>query len=74
MSYPCLNINLKKITSNCRIINDRCTGRGISVVGVSKCVLGDIKIAESFRQAGIKVFGDSRLENLIKMRKYLGMD
>lgn len=45
---------------------------GISVVGVTKCVTGDIKIAKIFKNCGIKILGDSRLKNLKKLRSYFG--
>ena len=70
MRYPCLKINLSKISNNCRIINDRCAKMGISVVGVSKCFTGDVKIAEVFLKQGIRVLGDSRLKNLQKLREH----
>ncbi|MDD5622779.1 MAG: alanine racemase [Actinomycetota bacterium] len=74
MSYPCLKIYLDKISYNSEIINSRCADIGISVVGVTKCVLGDIKIAEAMRKSGIVIFGDSRLENLKKLRNFYGED
>lgn len=74
MNYPLLKINLRKISNNCRIINDRCARMGISVVGVSKCVLGDIKVVRVMRDAGIEIIGDSRLPNLKKVRDHFGPD
>ncbi|MFA5014888.1 MAG: alanine racemase [Actinomycetota bacterium] len=74
MSYPCLKIYLDKISYNSEIINTRCADLGISVVGVTKCVLGDVKIAGAMRKSGIAVFGDSRLENLKKLRDFYGED
>ena len=52
----------------------RCADSGISVVGVTKCVLGDVKIAEAMKKSGITVLGDSRLENLKKLRNFYGED
>jgi len=72
MSYPYLKIYLEKISYNSGIIHIRCAGLGISVVGVTKCVLGDVKIAEAMKKSGITVFGDSRLENLKKLRNFYG--
>jgi ornithine racemase len=72
MKYPCLKINLHKLENNCRIINDRCAKSGISVVGVSKCVLGDTRIAEVFLKTGVGIIGDSRLQNLENLRAYFG--
>jgi len=72
MNYPCLKINLLKLENNCRIINDRCARSGISVVGVSKCILGNSRIVEVFLKTGIGIIGDSRLKNLEKLRAYFG--
>lgn len=74
MDYPCLKINLYRLGNNCRLINNRCTSLGISVVGVLKCMLGDIKAAEIFKKNGINIFGDSRIENLQKLHDHFGSD
>jgi len=67
-----LKINISSIEKNCRIINGRCTSKGITVVGVLKCVLGDTRIAGVLKKQGIEIFGDSRLDNLKKLRKHFG--
>jgi len=72
MSFPCIEINLNRIAHNARIINDRCIHSGISVVGVTKSVLADINIAKVLKKSGITAFGDSRLQNLIKLKNYFG--
>lgn len=72
MSFPCIKINLRKISNNARLINDRCALKGISVVAVTKSILADIDIVKTLRKSGISIFGDSRLDNLIKLRKYFG--
>ena len=72
MSCPCIKINLNKIADNARFINDRCAQSGISVVGVTKSILADINIAKILKKSGIKIFGDSRLLNLQKLRTYFG--
>jgi len=72
MSCPCIKINLIKIADNARFINDRCVLCGISVVGVTKSILADINIVKFLKKSGIKVFGDSRLLNLQKLRNYFG--
>lgn len=72
MIFPCIKINLNKISNNAKLINDRCSQLGISVVGVTKSILADIKIAKVLKKSGIKIFGDSRLLNLQKLRNYFG--
>jgi predicted amino acid racemase len=72
MNYPCLKINLGKISHNSKIINLICAHYDISLIGVTKCVLGDIKIAEAMRKSGVDIFADSRLDNLKRLRKFYG--
>ncbi len=72
MNYPCLKIDLEKISHNSKIISARCAQLGVLVVGVTKCVLGDIKIAAAMKKSGVNIFGDSRLENLRKLRNFYG--
>ena len=74
MNCPCIKINLNKIADNARFINDRCALSGISVIGVTKSVLSDINIVKTLKKSGIKVFGDSSLINLQKLRNYFGFD
>lgn len=72
MSFPRIKINLNGIAHNAELINSRCASSGISVVGVTKGILADINITKVLKKSGIKVFGDSRLLNLIKLRNYFG--
>lgn len=72
MSCPCIKINLNKIADNAKFINERCVLCGISVVGVTKSILADINIVKILKKSGIKVFGDSRLLNLGKLKDYFG--
>jgi len=72
MSFPCIKINLNKIADNAKLINGRCNQSGISVVGVTKSILADINIVKVLKKSGIKIFGDSRLLNLVKLRSYFG--
>jgi ornithine racemase len=74
MDYPCLKIYLNRIYNNSRVINNRCLKAGISVVGVTKCVMADLEIASVMKKSGIKILGDSRLENLEKLRSFYGAD
>jgi ornithine racemase len=72
MDYPCITIDLSKVKINSKLINDRCAQSGISVVGVTKCVLGDVKIAAAFKSTGIDIIGDSRLDNLKRLNEQFG--
>ena len=43
--------------------------KGISLMGVSKAVLGEPSIVEAMIQGGVRFIADSRIENIQKMRK-----
>lgn len=43
-------------------------GKGISLMGVTKAVLGEPSIAKAMIQGGVKLIADSRIENIIRMK------
>ncbi|SHH36658.1 alanine/ornithine racemase family PLP-dependent enzyme [Thermosipho atlanticus] len=67
MSYPRLIIDLEKIYQNALTLQNLCGKNNIELVGVTKLVLGDPKIAWVLKKAGIKILGDSRLSNIKRM-------
>lgn len=66
--YPCIEIDLDKITHNSKVITDLCREKGIHVAGVTKVFCAQIPIVKAMLAGGIELIGDSRLENLEKMR------
>ncbi|MBN2073716.1 MAG: alanine racemase [Actinobacteria bacterium] len=70
MGYPCLKIDLDKISHNSRTVFNRCVSKGISVVGVTKCFMGDSRIAGCMLRSGIKMLGDSRIENIKRLSEH----
>jgi predicted amino acid racemase len=64
-----LTIDLPKITDNARRTLSICRPLGIEVVGVTKAVCGTPEVARAMIAGGIKVLGDSRLENIARMQK-----
>ena len=64
-----LTIDLPKITDNARKTLSICRPLGIEVVGVTKAVCGTPEVARGMIAGGIKVLGDSRLENIARMQK-----
>jgi predicted amino acid racemase len=72
MYFPRLKIDTGKISHNARIINDRCAGKGISVVGVTKCILAHEAITPLLEHSGIKLLADSRLANIRRLSKSTG--
>ena len=65
---PRIEINLSKIRDNARILADLYGAKGISIMGVSKAVLGEPAIIKAMIQGGVKFIADSRLENIQKMQ------
>ena len=66
---PCLEINLKKIEHNAKSLVNFFAQQNVSIMGVTKVVLGEPKIARALIKGGIKYIADSRIENIKKMKK-----
>jgi ornithine racemase len=67
--YPCIEIDLNKITHNVKEINKLCSVKGIHLVGVSKVFCARKAIVEAMLAGGIELIGDSRLENLKRLQE-----
>ncbi len=65
---PRIEISLSKIRDNARMLSELYGQKGISLMGVSKAVLGEPAIAKAMIQGGVKFIADSRLENIERMR------
>ncbi|MFX0101249.1 MAG: alanine/ornithine racemase family PLP-dependent enzyme [Candidatus Hodarchaeota archaeon] len=65
---PRVQIDLKKIRHNAKTLLNLLGSRGFSLMAVSKVVLGDPRIVRELVKAGILCIGDSRIENIIKMK------
>lgn len=68
MTTPYLTIDLDKIEHNARTIVELCSNRDIKVAGVTKCVCGHPEVAKAMVRAGVTAIGDSRLENIERLR------
>lgn len=62
-----LRIHLGRLFHNARTLVDMARDARVELIGVTKAVSGDPKIASEFLRAGIETLGDSRLGNLAKM-------
>jgi len=69
MFCPRIEIDLEKIRHNAHRLVELLAKRGISVMGVTKAVLGSPEIARILLQAGVTSLGDSRIENIERMRR-----
>jgi predicted amino acid racemase len=66
-NFPCVEIDLKKITHNTKVIIELCKQKDIHVVGVSKVFCAKKPVVQAMINGGIEIIGDSRLENLKKL-------
>ena len=66
---PRLEIDLARIWHNSAQLSGRLALRKVAVTGVTKVALGDPRIARAMLQGGVSSLGDSRIENIIKMRQ-----
>ena len=65
---PRIEISLSQIEHNARLLCELYGQQGISLMGVSKAVLGEPAIAQAMIQGGVQFIADSRLENIQKMK------
>jgi hypothetical protein len=65
---PRIEISLPKIRDNARMLSELYGKKGISIMGVSKAVLGEPSIVKAMIQGGVRFIADSRIENIEKMK------
>lgn len=68
-TLPRLEISLSKIFENTKMLVELYGKKNISVMGVTKAVLGDASIAQAMCDGGIDYIADSRMKNIMKMRE-----
>ncbi|HHY70401.1 MAG TPA: alanine/ornithine racemase family PLP-dependent enzyme [Thermoanaerobacterales bacterium] len=69
MSFPCVEINLKKIKHNTEHLVNLCTNNGIEVMAVTKGVCGLADVAKTLIKGGAKMLGESRIQNIISLKQ-----
>lgn len=68
MTAPRIDIDLDLVAQNTRALVDQLAPKGIRVTGVSKAALGSVDVAEAMLRGGATGVGDSRVENLARLR------
>lgn len=68
MSAPRLEIHLDRIHHNTRALVHELAGVGVTVTGVTKATLGSPEVARAMLSAGVSALGDSRIENIERLR------
>ncbi|MCE5259684.1 MAG: alanine/ornithine racemase family PLP-dependent enzyme [Chloroflexi bacterium] len=66
---PRLRIELTKLAHNARSLRELYGAKGIRITAVTKGVCGSLEIARSLQRSGISSFGDSRIDNIRRMRQ-----
>lgn len=69
MTYPYLEIDLKKISHNIKVLKNLYNEKFITLMGVTKGICGDPHIAKLFTDADINIIADTKIENIIRMKK-----
>lgn len=69
MKFPRIEFNLQKINENAQYIKRLCDENGIQVMAITKGYCGYPPVVEELYNVGIRNFGDSRVENIIRMRE-----
>ncbi len=68
MGSPRLEIDLEQLEKNARAVVSFCSDYGIEVTGVTKAVCGMPQAAKAMIRGGVKGIGESRLENISRLR------
>ena len=69
MKFPRIEFNLKKIKENAQYIKKLCDDNGIQIMAITKGYCAYPPVVEELYNVGIRNFGDSRVENIIRMRE-----
>lgn len=67
--FPRLTVDLARIQTNTERMLSACIGRGVQVIGVTKGVGADVRIARALVKGGVQSLGDARLDNLGELSK-----
>lgn len=66
--YPRVLINLPHLRENVKVVKELCAQRGIQITGVTKVFRGDPRIAAAYLDGGLTMLGDSRVDNLKRLK------
>ncbi|MGL1893091.1 MAG: alanine/ornithine racemase family PLP-dependent enzyme [Spirochaetaceae bacterium] len=68
LTTPRIDIDLKKIIHNAKVLKKLYKSKDIDILGVTKMVCGDPIIANALLESEINILADSRISNIRKMR------
>ncbi len=67
-SGPLVEVDIEAIENNARIICGLCADNGIEVTAVTKVTCGMPQVAKALLRSGVRQLGESRLENIYRLR------
>ncbi len=67
--YPCLHVDLHKLRHNAEVLAALCRDFGMQLMAVTKGIGGAPEAAHAFLAGGAASLADSRLQNLLHLRK-----
>ena len=65
--YPKVSVDTKKLLENVKTVYELCDRHHIQITAVTKMFGGDPRLAQVFLDGGVKILGDSRIQNLERM-------
>lgn len=68
MAGPVIEVDIEKIEKNARAVVKLCADHGIDVTGVTKVTCGMPQVAQAMIRGGVTQIGESRLENIHRLR------
>lgn len=68
MAYPRLLCDIEAIKHNVKRVSKMCHDAGVELVGVVKVARGEPALARLYLENGVDIIGDSRIQNIKKMR------
>lgn len=71
MNAPYIEIDLEKLKKNAAKLKQQCDNNGIEIAFVTKGFCADIQVVKAVKQMGIKLFADSRMNNIKKVKMEL---
>lgn len=66
--YPRVLVNLPHLRENVKAVKELCGQRDIQITGVTKVFRGDPEIAAAYLDGGLTMLGDSRVDNLKRLK------
>ena len=64
-----IEVDCERIRRNAEVVVDMCASHGVQIAGVTKCCCGEPEVARAMLAGGVRTLGESRLDNVRRLRK-----